>query len=146
MATQPPPPPPPPPTPPGGNVINITACDNELIILAYYDSAIREGSYELCRILNGYGHSLNVTLNLIAGDNFSGTVNLDGVKTEIGTLPQPKTISLPSDTYHIVILGINWGGAQQFTTTVNGDPYNLPYSASGPAGLVYNPSPIAITV
>ena len=120
------------------NTIAITACDNELIVLAYQWGA----SFELCRILSGNNHSVNVTLNINSGV-YQGTIVLNGVDQN---LSQTITQTLSSGTYSILLLGIDWGGPAQFTVSVNGGTAKtLPLQNEGD-GLLFNPGPISITV
>ena len=120
------------------NTVAVTACDNELVILAYNASA----SFELCQILSGNSQPVNVTVGIQAGA-YQNTVVLNGVNQP---LTQAITQSLPSGTYSILMLGVNWGGPTQFTTTINGTSYTLPFTQQGPLGLTFNPGPISITV
>jgi hypothetical protein len=119
------------------NTINVTACDNELIILAYQWGA----SFELCRVLSGNSNSVNVNLTLGAG-SYTGSVVLNGVNNPLN---QSLSLYLPSGEYTLLLMGIDWGGPEQFTVSVNNQNYSLPYGSSGD-GLVWNPGPIAITV
>jgi hypothetical protein len=120
------------------NTVAVTACDNELVILAYNASA----SYELCQILSGNSQPVNVTVG-IQGGAYQNTVVLNGVNQP---LKQAITQSLPSGTYSILMLGVNWGGPTQFTTTINGQPFSIPFTQDGPLGLTFNPGPVTITV
>ena len=121
-----------------GNSITTTACDNELVILAYTPSA----SYELCQILSGNSQSVNVTLGIQPG-TYQNTIVLNGVNQP---LKQSINQTIPSGTYSILMLGVNWGGPTQFTTTINGTSYTLPFTQQGPLGLTFNPGPVTITV
>ena len=120
------------------NTVAVTACDNELVILAYSPTA----SYELCQILSGNSQPVNVTVGIQAGA-YQNTVVLNGVNAP---LKQAITQSIPSGTYSILMLGVNWGGPTQFTTTINGNPYELAFNPQGPLGLTFNPGPVSITV
>lgn len=119
------------------NTITVTACDNELVVLAYQWGA----SFELCRILSGNNNSVNVTLNIQTGE-YQGTIVLDGVNQP---LSQTVTQNLASGTYSLLLLGIDWGGPAQFTVDVNGTSETLPWTSEGD-GLLFNPGPISITV
>lgn len=119
------------------NTINVTACDNELIILAYQWGA----SFELCRVLSGNSNSVNVNISLNAG-SYMGPVVLNGVNNPLN---QNLTVYLPTGTYSLLLLGVDWGGPEQFTVDVNGNNYALPYGNSAD-GLVWNPGPISINV
>lgn len=120
-----------------GNTVTVTACDNELIVLAYQTST----SFELCRILSGNSQSVNVTLDIQAG-SYQNTTVLNGVNSP---LSQTITQNLPSGSYSLLLLGIDWGGPSQFTVNVNGTAYTLPSTSQGD-GLLFNPGPISITV
>lgn len=121
------------------NTINVTACDNEIIILAYQNNA----SFELCRILSGFQFPVNVALTIAAGTN-TGSVQFDG---RSGPLNKIHTINLPSGAYSLLLLGINWGGGQQYIINVNGTVHGIQtYQPNGTSGLPYHSDPIAITV
>ena len=120
------------------NSMTITACDNELVIMAYTPSA----SFELCQILSGNSQPVNVTLGIQPG-TYQNTIVLNGVNQP---LKQSINQTLPAGTYSILMLGVNWGGPTQFTVNVNGTPYTLPFTQQGPLGLTFNPGPVSITV
>ena len=105
------------------NSIVTTACDNELVILAYTPSA----SYELCQILSGNSQPVNVTLGIVPGQ-YVNTIVLNGVNQ-----PLTSTVNqnLPSGTYSILMLGVNWGGPTQFKLNINGISYSLPLTPEG---------------
>jgi hypothetical protein len=119
------------------NTINVTACDNELIILAYQWGC----SYELCRIMSGNSNQVNVKMNLSAGFH-SGPINLNGVNNPLNT---QLDVFIPAGQYTLLMLGIDWGGPQQFTVNVNNKLYTLPYGNQGD-GLVWNSGLIPINV
>jgi len=119
------------------NTITVTVCDNELIVLAYQSDA----SFELCQILSGNNQPVNVTLDILPGA-YQTTQVLNGVNQPLG---QTITQSLPSGTYSLLALGINWGGPTQFTVNVNDTSYTLPLTAEG-NGLTFNSGPVSITV
>ncbi|MFY9825477.1 MAG: hypothetical protein WAM82_29155 [Thermoanaerobaculia bacterium] len=119
------------------NSLNITAVDNELILVAYQWGA----SFEICTILSGNSNSVNVTLNVTPGA-YQGGITLNGVNNSLsGTYP----INLASGTYSLAVIGINWGGPQQFSFTFNNQTYSLPYSPTG-GGVVWDPPVISFTV
>ena len=119
------------------NTINVTACDNELIILAYQWGS----SFELCRIISGNFNQVHVKINLSAGP-YIGPINLNGVNNPLNT---QLDVFLPAGQYSLLMLGIDWGGPQQFTVNVNNKLYALPPCNQGD-GLVWNSGPIAINV
>jgi hypothetical protein len=119
------------------NTLNITAVDNQLILIAYQWGA----SFELCTISSGNSNSVALTLPITAG-SYQGGVTLNGVNNGLsGNYP----VSLASGTYSLAVVGINWGGPQQFSFTFNGQTYSLPYSPSG-SGVVWTPPVISFTV
>jgi hypothetical protein len=118
------------------NVINVTACDNELIILAYQESA----SYELCRILSGNFNTVAVTLNIQEGQ-YVDYPTINGVNNPIN---ETKSVTIPAGEYQLLLLGIDWGGPAAFTVNVNGNAYTS--SQPHGKGLVFNPGPIQLTV
>jgi len=110
------------------NTFNITACDNELILIAYQWGA----SFQLATILSGNFNSVNVTLPITAGP-YQGPVTLNGVNNPLsGTFP----LNLPTGDYTLAVIGIDWGGPQQFSFTFNGTTYSLPSSTEG-SGVVW---------
>lgn len=119
------------------NTITVTACDNELIVLAYQWGA----SFELCRILSGNNQPVNVTLNLQSG-TYQGTIVLNGVNQPLN---QNITQTLAPGAYSLLLLGVDWGGPAQFTVDVNSTPYTLPLTNQGD-GLLFKTNPISITV
>lgn len=120
------------------NTITISACDNELIVLAFQTT----GSYQLLDLQSGNSNAVKVTLTIQEG-TYSGSLSYNGVNQG---LSENLTQNLPSGTYELLLLGINWGGPTQFTVEVNGTSQTLPYTGSGTTGLVFNPGPISITV
>ena len=80
------------------NTINITACDNELRLIAYQWGA----SFEIATIRSGNSNSVNVTINISPGQ-FEGGVVLNGVNNPLsGTYP----VYLNSGAYSLVAVGI----------------------------------------
>lgn len=122
------------------NVIKVTACDNELVVLACQTS----GSVELFRILSGNSNPVAVTMTIQPGQ-YKGPVTLNGIN---GPLSANLTVNLDPGTYNLAVVGVNWGGPQQFTVAVNGTQQALPYSTPPQAfpGVVWSPTFPAITV
>ena len=121
------------------NTITITGCDNEIIILAYQN----DSSIELCRVFSGFQFPVNVQITIAEG-TFGETAVLNGLS---GPLNKTLTINLPKGDYSLLLLGVNWGGGQQYAINVNGQNYGiLNYEADGTPGLPYYSNPIAITV
>lgn len=122
------------------NVINVTACDNELIVLACQWNA----SFELFRVLSGNANTVAVNMTIQSGQ-YAGTQVFDGVNNALNT---NATCSLAPGTYNLCLVGINWGGQQQFTVTINGDQLTLPYTTQPDEfqGVVWAPKSTVITV
>lgn len=105
------------------NNIQITKCDNELIVLALQGNQ----SYELCNIKSGNNNSVIVHIDIDQGE-YTGAVKLNGVN---GPLNAEKRVALPAGEYTLVYAGVNWGGPYQFAMTVNGEPRSLPAGSAG---------------
>ncbi len=119
------------------NTLNITACDNELLIVAYQWGA----SFEVATILSGNSNPVDVTVEINEGP-YQGQIKLNGVSNSLsGTYP----ISLAAGEYSLALIGIDWGGPQQFTVKFNGEEYSLPYAKTG-SGVVWTPDVIKFTV
>lgn len=97
--------------------IQVTACDNELYILATTGA----GSSEICHIKSGYGNPVNYSVI-------------------------PQSI-LPKGAYSLIVVGINWGGPSAFKVTLaqsSGPPIvltaptNLPIGAWSPPAVPTN--------
>lgn len=120
------------------HTINITAVDNELIILAYHWT----GSYELCRVLSGNDMTVSVTLTLSQGE-YLGPIVLNGVNSQISTSLNVYLPVIPTtDSYSLLFVGIDWGGAINFAATVDGTSISAPMGTG--AGVVWRPAPIPI--
>lgn len=116
------------------NSIKITACDNQLIVLALQWGE----SYEICNIKSGNNNAVEVPINIIAG-NYSGPVKLNGVNKALEPADVKEPVSLPPGEYVLVYAGINWGGPYQFTLDVNEKKYSLPKDSAGEQfGFVWN--------
>jgi hypothetical protein len=120
------------------NTINITACDNELIILAYQGTA----SFELCRVLSGNSNGVNVKVNIYPGQ-FQGTLLLDGINIP---LSGNYNVALAPGTYSLIGLCVNWGGPQACTFTFNGPPPVGLATIAASSGLFAYTKPITFTV
>jgi hypothetical protein len=113
------------------NNIKITACDNQLILLA----VVTEASYELCNIQSGNFMPVSVEISLEAGE-YSGPIHANGVNTPIDIT---KTVKLPAGTYTLLYSGINWGGPYNFNFTFNGESYKLVDDPKNPLfGVIWN--------
>jgi hypothetical protein len=111
------------------STISVSACDNELILVAFTFNA----SFELCRIQSGNNNPVDVRLDVTAGPYINSIV-MNGLS---GPLVVNDTQTIPSGSYQLLVFGINWGGPAQFTIYVDGNPHLMPL---GPAssGLVLN--------
>jgi hypothetical protein len=79
--------------------IHVTACDNELYILA----STPAGSSEVCHLKSGYNNPV-----------------------EYVVIPQSI---LPAGAYTLIMVGINWGGPQAFKVTLTTGGHDTPYVA-----------------
>src|SRR5262245_10453338 len=85
--------------------ISVTACDNELYLIALPQSSPTNfAGSEIVHIMSGFNDPVNYSV-------------------------RPQAI-LPAGQYTLVIVGINWGGPQKFTVTltIGGAPvvFNAP--------------------
>ena len=84
---------------------------------------------------------MDVTINIQTGQ-YTGPQVINGVNNPLNATLDAY---LSAGTYSLLLLGIDWGGPEQFTVNFNGQPYSLPYNDTGD-GLVFNPGPISFTV
>ena len=87
--------------------VHVTACDNELYIIA----TTAAGSSEILHMTSGYNNPVNYL------------VTLDSV--------------LPKGTYELDMIGINWGGPAAFTVTVGTHPPVTYSNPNAPVGVVW---------
>jgi hypothetical protein len=125
------------------NTMAVTAADNDLIIIAYQAT----GAYELCSIQSGNSNTVTVNITITAGP-FLGTTFLNGVNNNLN---QPLSLTIPSGTYNIQLLGIDWGTKGYFSVTVVANGVSTPYTygptpTPGNGGLVFSPASFQITV
>lgn len=123
------------------NTLQITGCDNELLVVAYQWG----DSFELANIKSGQGLPVDVTISIDEGQ-FSSTVHLNGVNQALsGTYPTSLAAGGPgAGEYHLALIGVNWGGATDFAVTFNGQPVQGT-PETGP-GVVWTPDPIQFNV
>lgn len=119
------------------NTLNITAVDNELVIIAYQWGV----SYQICDIKSGNQNSVNVSINIDQG-SYTNSVVLDGVN---GSLTGNYNVNLPPGAYSIIAIGLNWGAVQGFSFTFNNTTYASGTTALG-VGLVWYSLPIPLTI
>lgn len=103
-----------------GNTLKITACDNEILVVA---SNWNE-SYLLANIKSGNNNTVDFAIDIAEGAA-SATLNLNGVNAPLTT---PQSVSLPAGTYRLNIIGINWGGPTALEAQLND---NAPYKYDG---------------
>jgi hypothetical protein len=101
--------------------ISVTDCDNELFLVAV--NSVSNGppnqSYLLAHIESGNSNSVAVTVTVSAADNqYVQPQTLIGVALNT-PINSSYTVYLPAGTYSLVAVGINWGGYQQFTVSLN---------------------------
>jgi hypothetical protein len=121
------------------NQIEITKCDNELILIAYQWGA----SFELARILSGNSNPIDVELNIESGP-YQGGIIVNGVNHPI--IKQSHYVYLEPGDFTLVAIGIDWGGPQEFKFTFNGKTYELPINTNPDSGVVWTPAPITFNV
>lgn len=105
------------------NSINVSACDNELYVIAC-NSTI---SYQLCHILSGNSNLVDVVANITQG-SYTEPATLNGVTSP---LQKQYDVSIPSGTYSIMAVGIDWGGGQQIELSVTSDTVSKPFGNGG---------------
>jgi hypothetical protein len=82
--------------------IHVTACDNELYILATNPTP-GMGTIELCHIMSGFNSPIDYAIF-------------------------PQSV-LPKGTYTLIMVGINWGGPQAFKVILTTNGVNTEYTA-----------------
>jgi hypothetical protein len=117
--------------------INVTACDNELMLTAYTAT----GSYTICRILSASGLSVSVTINIYAGQ-YQGALLLDGT---ISALSDTYSVALDTGEYNLVGVGINWGGPTGYAASLNETPILFTPTNIEPGVAAYT-SPVPLIV
>ena len=110
------------------NTINITKCDNQLILVAVNNDNTNE-TVQICNIVSGNFNTVDITI-LIEEGSSTETVQLNGLQQDLsGTY----SINVPKGNYSLVYVGINWGGPYNFQFNVNGgQPYQLLNKADKP--------------
>jgi hypothetical protein len=83
--------------------IQVTACDNELFLIAIPSEGV--ASTELLHYSSGFAQPVNVTL-------FPGAV-------------------LPTGSYTLSMIGINWGGPSSYSVIVTTDGVATTYTGGG---------------
>ena len=118
------------------NQIVISACDNELYLVAVEDSGQR--SFELCHLLSGFSANVSVTINLAAGD---WTKRHETIGNGQEPVDVKYDVQLPSGSYTLLAVGINWGGPGAFSLKLDGQSYSMaPTNPTTPnVGVVWTP-------
>ncbi|SNR17286.1 hypothetical protein [Tenacibaculum jejuense] len=105
------------------NIINVSKCDNQLIIIAVNNSNENE-TVEICNIKSGNFNKVNVNIKIedSGSNNIPEPIKLNGLEQDLsGTY----TIKVPSGDYSLIYSGINWGGPYNFQFTFNDKLYEL---------------------
>ncbi|MFT6245878.1 MAG: hypothetical protein ACJA0U_000205 [Salibacteraceae bacterium] len=122
------------------NTINVSRCDNELILIAYQWGQ----SFQIGRILSGNNNAVDVTIEIQAGEYTAG-IFANGVNNPIST--GTNYVNLQPGEYTLVAVGIDWGGPAQFDLTLNGNGEGMSYGPESEGdGVVWNSEPIKFSV
>ncbi len=116
------------------NSINITKCDNQLVIVAV--SKETQEFYELANV--GSGPAVDFTINLIEGTYVRPEVYTNA--TSISPASKTTSLGLPTGKYLIYYTGFNAYGPYNFEFTLNGGTYKLLNDSKAAAryGYVWN--------
>ncbi|WP_415395834.1 hypothetical protein [Sulfurimonas sp. CS5] len=111
------------------NQIHITACDNEMFLVASGTNS----SAPICHIQSVNGFTVMVTINIKKGSAYSPITEINGL-----TGPINKTIDfiVPEETVYITPMCLNWSGPYDFKVKINNKDYNKKGNSSIPLGLV----------
>lgn len=96
------------------NTVKITACDNELLLIA----SNWNGSLMLATIKSGNERVVDFTIDIVEGATTT-PLNLNGLGKD---LTAPQSVALPAGDYRLNIVGINWGGPAAFEVQLNENP------------------------
>lgn len=116
--------------------INVTACDNELYLIAFQNNSQGGISYQLGHIQSGNGNPVNLTITVTAG-SYKQPVTINGVQQAI-TQSQDYTVSIPASTYTLLAVGIDWGGGYNYKFSVGETNYGPDYKPGPGAGGVFD--------
>ena len=115
------------------NIIEITACDNQLILIAIEENG--GNSFDLCNIKSGYHYKVGVKLQIEEGE-FSETFNANGTGHDLN---ESVVIKLPKGKYSLVYAGVNWGASYNFNFDLNNKNYNLKNNPNKPlTGVIWS--------
>lgn len=115
------------------NTINISACDNELFLIAYPNSGA--DSYTLAHVKSGYNYGVAVAITILSGD-YTAVQEINGLN---GAVNNAYTAYLPEGTYTIVAVCVNWGGPWAYSYNLNGGPNYSGSDASGAGAISTGP-------
>ncbi len=113
------------------NTINISACDNELYLIA----TTGVNSYTLAHVKSGYFFDVAVAITILSGD-YTEVQLINGIS---GPVNKSYTAYLPAGTYTIVAVCVNWGGPWSYNYNLNGGPSYSGYDASGVGAISTGP-------
>jgi len=118
------------------NSINITKCDNQLIIIAVNNDNTNE-TVEICNIKSGNYNSVDVTIDIVESTSPTNeTITLDGLQQDLSGI---YTVTVPAGNYSLIYSGINWGGPYNFEFTFNGETHKLINDTAKPLnGAIWN--------
>lgn len=105
------------------NTINITKCDNQLILVAINNDNAND-TVEICNIKSGNNNTVDLIISIEegVGNTIPATIELNGLQQDLsGSYP----IKVPKGNYSLVYIGINWGGPYNFEFGFNNKPYKL---------------------
>lgn len=99
------------------NTIKISACDNELYLIAYKTDG--SNSYQLAHLKSGNNNEVDVTIEVECGD-YQDISTFNGINDAI---KKTYSVKLPVGTYKIVAASLNWGGPWAYGYHFNGKDY-----------------------
>lgn len=117
------------------NSINISACDNELYLIAVNKNG--QMSYQLGHVLSGYNNGVDVTINIDQGE-YKEPQTQNGLSD---ALDSTYKVCIPKGEYFIMAVAIDWGGGQQVDLTINKGEKSWKFGTNG-----YNPGPFGTEV
>lgn len=112
--------------------INITACDNQLLMYATQWGY----SYPIVSFSSGNSKPVDVTVTIVEG-NFTLGYNGNNVNGE--PYSSSGVVYLPSGDYQLNCIGINWGGPYEYAFSVTTSGVATSYGTS-PSGVITPPS------
>tara|TARA_B110000091_G_C13501972_1_gene344738 strand:+ start:108 stop:518 length:411 start_codon:yes stop_codon:yes gene_type:complete len=101
------------------NTINVSACDNELYIVAVLLKSSKEStdnlSNQLCHIQSGGNNKVAVKIDIEVG-NYEQYPTYNGVTKPLNIHSKVK---LPKGVYNILAVAIDWGGGRNIGVKIN---------------------------